>query len=99
METRTKLVSLELIASLFGWVWIGASVATLYFLVMALFSDGAWSSAFWSIGIGVVAKWLAKGFRDNQIRVAFVAEMVAKGHSPQEANEVWLSRYNRDGKV
>lgn len=40
-----------------------------------------------------MAKWLAKGFRDNQQRVAFEAELIAQGYSPKEAAKEWLSRY------
>lgn len=63
METKTKLVWLELVGGILGWVWILASVASLYFLVVAILSDNPWAPLFWTFGIGVVAKWLAKGFR------------------------------------
>ncbi len=66
METKSKLAILELIAGLLGWVWIGASIAALYFLAMAVLSDGTWSRFFWALGAGVVAKWLARDFQDNK---------------------------------
>jgi uncharacterized membrane protein len=40
MNTKSKLIILELIAGLFGWVWVIASIAMFYFLVMVVFSDG-----------------------------------------------------------
>lgn len=96
MELRTKLVCLELIGGIFGWVWILASVAALYFLVAAIFFDSPWSRLFWAFGIGVAAKWLARGFRDNQLRVAFVAEQMEKGLSHEEASREWFERYMRN---
>ncbi len=95
MELRTKLICLELLGGIFGWVWIVASVAALYFLVAAIFFDSPWSRFFWAFGIGVVGKWLAKGFRDNQLRVAFVAELMEKGLSREEAGREWFERYMR----
>lgn len=95
MELRTKLVWLELIGGIFGWVWIVASVAALYFLVVAIFFDSPWPRFFWMFGIGVVAKWLMKGFRDNQLRVAVVAELMENGLSHEEANKEWYVRYTR----
>ena len=74
METKSKLAILELIAGLLGWVWIGASIAALYFLAMAVLSDGTWSQFFWALGAGVIAKWLARGFEDNKKRVAYEAQ-------------------------
>lgn len=93
METKTKLVWLELIGGILGWVWILASVASLYFLVVAIFFDSPWSHFFWVFGVGVVAKRLAKGFRDNQLRVAFVAGLMEKGLSREEASKEWSERY------
>lgn len=93
METKTKLVWLELVGGILGWLWILASVVALYFLVMATFFDSPWPRFFWALGIGAVAKWLAKGFRDNQQRVAFQAELMAKGYSREEASKEWFDRY------
>jgi hypothetical protein len=93
METKTKLVWLELAGGILGWIWILTWVASLYFLIVAIISDSPWSRFFWAFGIGVVAKWLAKGFRDNQLRVAFVAELMGKGLSREEASKEWFERY------
>jgi hypothetical protein len=91
MQTRPKLALLELIGGLFGWVWIIASVASIYFLVAALAFNGRWSNLFWALGAGVVAKWLARGFKDHQKRIASEAELVSRGASPTEAREAWLT--------
>jgi hypothetical protein len=95
MELRAKLVWLELVGGIFGWVWIVASVTALYCLVVAIFFDSPWSRFFWAFGIGIIAKWLAKGFRDNQLRVAFVAELMEKGLSREEASREWFERYTQ----
>lgn len=94
MTTKSKLITLELIAGLLGWVWVGASIAALYFLAIAVFSDGAWSQFFWAIGASIVAKWLARGVEDNKNRVAYVAGLVADGFSPEEAGEKWYQEYS-----
>jgi hypothetical protein len=93
MQTKTKLALLELIGGIFGWVWIISFLAALYFLAMAIFSDGPWSRFFWAFGIGAVAKWLTRGLRDNQARVAFEAKLVAEGYTPEQAAKEWTSRY------
>jgi hypothetical protein len=95
MELRAKLVWLELVGGIFGWVWIVASVTALYCLVVAIFLDSPWSRFFWAFGIGIIAKWLAKGFRDNQLRVAFVAELMEKGLSREEASRERFERYTQ----
>lgn len=95
MQTRSKLALLELIGGLFGWIWIIASVASIYFLVAALAFNGRWSSLFWAFGTGVVAKWLARGFNDHQRRVAHEAELVSRGLSPKQARKAWLMAYTQ----
>jgi len=84
MKTKTKLIMLELTGGIFGWVWIIASLAAIYFLAMAIFSDSPWSRVFWAFGVGVVAKWLAKGFRANQLRVASEAKPFAQTHTREQ---------------
>ena len=87
MNTNFKLATLELIGGLLAWVSIGATIAALYFLAMAVFSDGTWSHFFWASGIGIIARWLASGFRDSQARVAYESKLVDEGLSPEEARK------------
>lgn len=96
MKTRTKLVLLELIGGLFGWLWILASITAVWFLVAAIAFHGQWARLGWAFGIAVIGKWLARGFMDNQARVAFEADLVAKGRSPEEAAKEWIRRYSRN---
>jgi hypothetical protein len=95
MQTRSKLALIELLGGLFGWIWILASVASIYFLFAALVFSGRWSSLFWALGIGIVAKWLARGFNDHHKRVAYEAELVSRGLSPQEAHDAWFKAYTQ----
>ena len=95
MQTRSKLAFIQLIGGVFGWIWIIASVASIYFLVAALAFNGRWSSLFWAFGTGVVAKWLARGFNDHQKHVAHEAELVSRGLSPKQAREGWLMAYTQ----
>jgi hypothetical protein len=93
MQTKTKMVWLELIGGLLGWVWIIASIAFMYFLVVSIFASGPWSRVAWAFGIGAIAKWLARGFNDHKVRVAFTAELVAKGYTAEAAGEEWYAQY------
>jgi uncharacterized membrane protein YjjB (DUF3815 family) len=93
VTTKKKLILLELTAGLFGWAWMIASIAALVYLVLAIGFNGSWSTFFWALGIGIVAKWLAKGFQDHQARVAFEAKKIVEGMSPEEAGKEWLNRY------
>ncbi len=99
MQTKWKLAILELISGLLGWVWIVAGLAAGYFLVAVIFLDGAWSWFFWSTAISVTAKSLAGGFRENQQRVAFEAELVSEAHSPTQARQERVERILRESRV
>jgi hypothetical protein len=94
METRTKLVTLELIGGIFGWIWIIASLAALYFFAVALMFSGRWSLFFWSFGTGALCKWLARGFNDSKNRVAYEAELISQGFSKEEAGRAWIEAYS-----
>jgi hypothetical protein len=96
MKTGTKLAWLAHTAGLPGWVWILASLAALYFLAAAVAFHGAWSRLWWALACAAVAKWLARGFIDNQRRVAFEADLISKGYSAEEAGKEWIKRYSRN---
>lgn len=95
MTTKGKLVTLELLTGFFGWGWLIAGAATLYFLVMAIGFDGSWANAGIAFVVGAVCKWLARGFNDNKTRVAFEAELVRQGKTPEEAAKAWFNAYNK----
>lgn len=93
METKAKLISLELISGIFGWLWVVATLSALYFLAMVVFSNGTWTNFFGALGAGIVGKWLSKGFKNNQQRVAFEAKLIEEGRTPEEAAKEWSERY------
>ena len=69
MKTKAKLVILELVTGLFDWAWIGAALVAVYFLVNALAFNGQWRHVIWAAVVAVIAKWLARGFMENQQRI------------------------------
>ena len=69
----------------------------MYFLVMAVGFEGSWTPFIIALVVSGLSKWLARGFEDHKKRVAFEADMVAKGLSPDEAREAWLKAYTGDG--
>ncbi|ACV68905.1 hypothetical protein [Desulfohalobium retbaense] len=89
METKPKLAILEIIACIFGWLWICASFAALYFIAMVIFSDGAWEPFFWALGVSVVSRWLAYGFKDNMKRVDHEENLTDKKYPPKNHVEDW----------
>lgn len=93
MQTKTKLIMLEFVAGLVGWGWIIAFLAALCFLVAAVAWGGTWTLFLWAVGISIVCKWLTRGFHDSKVRVAYEAELVARGLTPEQARKAWLTAY------
>lgn len=93
MSTKSKLVFFELISGVLGWIWIISSIAMLYFIAMIIFSDGTWNQFFWALGVSIISKWLAKGFNDTKIRIAFEQKLIDDGYSKEEAGKIWLEEY------
>lgn len=88
----------ELLSGLFGWIWIGGGIAALAFAGLAVTSGWSWWNVLFAVIVSAVAKWLAKGFLDNQRRVAFEADLVAKGMSPEDAARAWIEAYSGQGR-
>ena len=93
MSARAQGTIFELLSGLFGWLWIGAGIAAVIFAGLALFGDWSWWNVLYAVIVSAVAKWLTRGFLDNRNRVAFEAEMMAKGISPEEAARAWMDAY------
>ncbi len=70
MKIKLKLVILELVTGFLGWVWVGASLVTVYFLVNVIAFHGQWSDVIWAAVVAGTAKWLTRGFMENQHRIA-----------------------------
>ena len=94
MKTSTKLVLFELFGGLFGWVWIGASIATIYFLYGALVNDAPWSNLLWSIAIGFISKIIATAMGGNQRRLDYVDQLTERGYSRADAAAAWFTASN-----
>jgi hypothetical protein len=94
MVIRSKLVILELAAGLFGWGWIVASLASIYFFVAAAAFEGKWSSFVVALVLAGFCKWLARGFHDNEVRVGYEEELMNWGFSRDEAFDAWLTAYS-----
>jgi len=93
-ETTVKLGILELFARLFGWMWVGAAIASVYFLYVALASAAPWSNLFWSIGAGLIAYFLAAVLNRNKQRVDYVDQLMKRGYMPADAEFAWYIATN-----
>lgn len=98
MNEKIQGAGFELLSGLFGWIWIGSCIAAVAFAGLALFGEGSWLNVLYAVIAGGVAKWLAKGFLDNRNRVAYEAELVSKGVSPEKAGQAWMESYTGQGK-
>jgi hypothetical protein len=77
----------EILGGVFGWIWIGSAVATIVLVLGALFAQVSWWNVGYAVGVGAIAKWLARGFIDNQKREQFEQSIVAKGASKKDAEQ------------
>ena len=78
MTIKSQGVMFAILSGLFGWVWIGSTIAVLVFAGLALFSDWSWWNVLYALIASGIAKWLARGFLDNQKRIAFEQDLIAK---------------------
>ena len=81
-------------ARLFGWMWIGAAIAAVYFLYVALASVASWSNLLWSIGAGLIAHFLAAVLIRNKQRVDYVDQLMERGYMPADAAFAWYITTN-----
>ena len=91
---KTKLIILELLGGLFGWIWIAVSIAAIYFLYQALANDGPWAIVLWSIVAGFVAMTIAVVFNNNQRRLDYVDQLMERGYPRSEAGAAWRTAAN-----
>ena len=81
-------------ARLFGWMWIGAAIASVYFLYVALASAAPWSNLLWSIGAGLIAHFLAAVLNRNKQKVDYVDQLMEGGYMPADAEFAWYTATN-----
>jgi hypothetical protein len=87
---------LRSIGSLFGWIWIGAALASVYFLYGALANEAPIRNLIWSIGAGLMAKHLNVVLHRNKQRVDYVDQLLERGYTHGEAATAWEIA-NNDG--
>jgi len=88
-----RAIKWELLAGLFGWMWIIGGFAGLVLAGFAIFSNGSWWNVGYAFIVSAIGKWLARGFIDNKRRVFFEAEMMARGMTAKEAGDAWTQTY------
>jgi len=88
-ETTVKLGILELSARLFDLIWIGASIAFVYFLYQALTLDVPWSYLGWLLGAGFISRQIADVLKDKRKRVDYVGQLIERGYEREDAESAW----------
>lgn len=74
----------------FSWVWAISGIATIYFFVIALFGDGAWSNFFWALGISVVVKSLTRHFLQSEKQGKFEKQLMSEGYTREAAHKEYV---------
>jgi len=93
MQSQRGLIP-ALLGATFGWIWILSIPVSIWTFGTAIFSGEPWSRFFWSISIGFVAKNMLRGFDANRKRIAFEAQLVARGVLQEHARELAFIRMN-----
>ena len=88
MTRQSKAKALKRAAAFVGWIWLLSLPFSLWFLVIALFSNGGWSGLLICCGVGFVSKSLRVGFDARAERVAMEGEFVAGGIPEHHAREL-----------
>ena len=91
MKIKTKLLILDLLNGVFGLLWAGAAIASVFFLYGALANDAPWPYLIWSIIGGVIAMQIAAALNDNKHRLDYVNQLTERGYTPAAAGEAWLT--------
>lgn len=89
MKTKTMLSTLEFLGGMFDLIWIGASIALVYFLYGALANAAPWSYLSWSIVVGFIAKQIAAVLKDNKQRIDYVHQLIERGYEREDAEAAW----------
>lgn len=89
MKKSIVIIVLEFLGGLFGWIWIGASAASLFFLYGSLANGAPWLPLLWSVGIGLIAKQIAAVLKNNQQRLDYVDQLVQRGYTERDASAAW----------
>ena len=91
MKIKIKLLILDLLNGVFGLLWAGAGIASVFFLYGALANDAPWPYLIWSIIGGFIAMQIAAALNDNKHRLDYVNQLTERGYTPAAAGEAWLT--------
>jgi hypothetical protein len=80
---------LELFARLLDLIWIGASIAFVYFLYQALTQDTSWPYLGWLLGAGIISKQIAAALKVEKKRVNYVNQLIERGYEREDAESAW----------
>jgi len=75
-------------------MWIGAAIASIYFLYGALVNDAPWAGLLWSIGAGLIAMYFATAMNRNEQRVGYVEHLMERGYTRTQATTAWHTAIN-----
>jgi hypothetical protein len=70
-------------------MWIGAAIASIYFLYGALANEAPVHYLFWSIGAGFIAKYFATAFKSSKEQVDYVDQLIERSYTHAEATSAW----------
>lgn len=73
MRAITKLMVRELIGGVFSWIWIVASLGTVYFFVQLVFFDGNWINFVLAMGVGLIGNLLWRAIQKTENNVVPVS--------------------------
>ena len=74
---------------MFDLIWIGASIALVYFLYGALANDAPWLYLSWSIVVGLIARQIATALKDYKQRIDYVDQLIERGYERKDAEAAW----------
>ena len=70
-------------------MWIGAAIASIYFLYGALANEAPVHYLLWSIGAGFIAKYLSTAFKSSKEQVDYVDQLMERGYKRADATSAW----------
>ena len=84
-----KPVILQLLGGVFELIWIGAVIASIYFLYGALANDAPVYYLPGMIGVAFIAKSLAVILKSRKEQMDYVDRLVERGYTHADATSAW----------
>ena len=76
-------------ARLFGLLWIGAALASVYFLYVSIVDGAPWTHLILSVIAVLVAKTVALIFDYNYQRTKYIGQLIDRGYERAKAEAAW----------